>query len=78
MFGKKQMLYLSAVLNISKFYQIWRQKSSAGVGGLKNRKERKERNVLLQRTKKNARTFRSFAKECENVPFFFPELDIAK
>ena len=27
--------------------------------------------ALLQRTEKNARTFRSFAKECENVPFFF-------
>ena len=38
---------------------------------LKNGKERKERNVLLQKTKKNARTFRSFAKERENDPFFF-------
>ena len=38
----------------------------------KNRKERKERNVLLQRMEKNARTFCSFAKEGENLPFFFP------
>ena len=40
----------------------------------KNGKERKKSNILLQRTEKNARTFRSFAKESENVPFFF--LDI--
>ena len=34
-------------------------------------KNGKECNVLLQRTEKTARTFRSFAKERENVPFFF-------
>ena len=37
----------------------------------KNGKERKECNVLLQRTEKNARMFRSIAKERENVPVFF-------
>ena len=31
----------------------------------------KERNVLLQRTEKNARTFRSFAKECKMFRSFF-------
>ena len=38
---------------------------------LKNGKERKERNVLLQRTEKKVRMFPSFAKERENVLFFF-------
>ena len=37
----------------------------------KNRKEHKECNILLQRMEKNARMFLSFAKECENVLFFF-------
>ena len=41
---------------------------------LKNGKERKERFVLFKRTEKNVRTFCSFAKEREKVPFFF--LDI--
>ena len=40
----------------------------------KNGKEHKDCNVLLQRTKKKARTFRSFAKERENVPFFLGSL----
>ena len=34
-------------------------------------KNRKERNFLLQRMEKNARTFPSFAKERENLLFFF-------
>ena len=38
---------------------------------LKNGKEHKERNILLQRTEKNARKFCSFAKERENVRSFF-------
>ena len=42
----------------------------------KNGKELKERNILLQRKEKKARTFRSFAKERENVPFFFQQIYI--
>ena len=38
-------------------------------------KNRKECNILLQRTEKNARTFGSFAKERENVPFFFLDIN---
>ena len=34
-------------------------------------KECKESNIPLRRTEKNARTFFSFAKERENVQFFF-------
>ena len=37
----------------------------------KESKAHKECNVLLQRTEKNARTFCSFAKERENVLFFY-------
>ena len=41
-----------------------RDTSLAGVGTrlIENGKEREERNILLQRTEKNARTFRSFEK----------------
>ena len=74
-FFKRNVLFFS-VLFLS-FWRLMRPKRTFR-SFLKNGKERKEHNVLLQRTEKNARTFLSFAKERENVPFFFQYIYIYK
>ena len=68
---QKNVTFFSVLF--SSFWRLMRPKRTQRTlrSFAKNRKERKDHSVLLQRTEKNARTFSSFAKERENVPFFF-------
>ena len=44
-FGKIQSFYFPTVQNISKLYQIWRQKSSPASNGLKDQRTKRLANV---------------------------------